>query len=206
MRRAGPQPRKVLELGLFRGPAIRAPAATLMLLVPRDERPLRGDAGRVDWRLCGRISELLLSEFTRGDFGEATLLPAGPLLPAERILLFGVGDARALQSHGVWRCLRAAVPRLLAIGTRDLSIAFPESIDLARHASSALGGLLEGISAEHGSLRMRAVLPNADQHTAALRHATKEVARAASRSGVLLEVEWIRDPADPGVSAEGPFA
>ncbi len=206
MRRAGPRPRKVLELGLFRGPAIRAPAATLMLLVPRDERPLRGDAGRVDWRLCGRISELLLSGFTRGDFGEATLLPAGRLFPAERILLFGVGDAAALRSHGVWRCMRAAVPKLLAIGTRDLSIAFPEGIDLAQHAPSALGGLVEGISAEHGSLHMRAVLPNADRDTAALRHATEQAAREASRAGVMLEVAWIPDPAEADMPEGAVFA
>ena len=206
MKRSGPQPRRVFELGLFRGPVIRAPAATLMLLVPRGERPLRGDAGRVDWRLCGRISELLLSGFTGGDFGEATLLPAGPLFPAERILLFGVGEAAALRSHGIRRCMRAAVPKLLAIGTRDLSIAFPESIDFERQVPAALGGLIEGISAEHGSLHMRAVVPNADRDPGALRRATEQAAREASRAGVLLEVGWIADSAAAGVPAADFFA
>lgn len=202
MKRAVSRQRKVLEVGLFRGPAIRAPAETAMVLVPRDERPLRGDAGRIDWRLCGRISELMLSGFTHGEFGEATLMTVGRVLPAERLVLFGVGDAETLLSHGVWRSLRAAVPKLLALGTRDLSIAFPESIDIERHAPSALCGLVEGISAEHGSLRMRAVIPNAGEHPAALRRATEEASRAASRAGVWLETEWIPE-ASIGAAAAG---
>ena len=54
---------KRLDAVLCPGPAVRAPAETVLVLVPKDERPLRGEAGRIDWRLCGEISALLESGF-----------------------------------------------------------------------------------------------------------------------------------------------
>jgi hypothetical protein len=61
-----------------------------------DERPLRGAGGLCDWRLGGRLSRLLgaggPSRF-RGGFGDRLLMPSGPRLPWERIVLFGLGPS-----------------------------------------------------------------------------------------------------------------
>lgn len=57
-----------------------------------DERPLRGAAGLVDWRLCGRLSRLLLANRVSGDPFETTLLPA-QRLPFKKLLLFGLGNS-----------------------------------------------------------------------------------------------------------------
>jgi hypothetical protein len=56
-----------------------------------DERPLRGAAGLADWRLCGRLSRMLLAGRVDGGFGEATLLPANGL-PFRTLVLYGLGD------------------------------------------------------------------------------------------------------------------
>jgi hypothetical protein len=56
-----------------------------------DERPVRGLAGLLDWRLGGRVSALLKSGFFRGDLGEALLLPGKPHLPFEKVLVIGMG-------------------------------------------------------------------------------------------------------------------
>jgi hypothetical protein len=71
-----------------------------------DERPLRGAAGLCDWRLCGRLSRLLLRDQVRGGWGETTLYPTGPRLPFQRLVLLGLGDtggfdeARAREAAG----------------------------------------------------------------------------------------------------------
>ena len=71
-----------------------APEA-LILPFFSDERPLRGAAGLCDWRLCGRISRMLLKKRVTGELGESVLYPpivGGRLrLPFPRILLFGLG-------------------------------------------------------------------------------------------------------------------
>lgn len=66
----------------------------LVLPVFRDDRPLRGAAGLVDWRLCGKLSRLLRDSRASADPGETMLLPPGRRLRFSRILWFGLGDAK----------------------------------------------------------------------------------------------------------------
>ncbi len=55
-----------------------------------DERPLRGAAGLCDWRMCGRLSRLLVGGRVTGAFGETTLYPAARV-PFGRLVLVGLG-------------------------------------------------------------------------------------------------------------------
>ena len=68
-----------LELRVDDVPFERAKAELAIAGFFLDERPLRGAAGRADWRLCGAASELLASKRLRGRVGEAVLIPAGNL-------------------------------------------------------------------------------------------------------------------------------
>lgn len=56
-----------------------------------DERPLRGLAGLLDWRLAGRLSRLAKETFLRGDAGEVLALPVRPRLPFDKALVVGLG-------------------------------------------------------------------------------------------------------------------
>jgi hypothetical protein len=56
-----------------------------------DERPVRGLAGLVDWRMNARISRFIEAGDLVGKRGEVTLIPGKPRLPFEKLLLFGLG-------------------------------------------------------------------------------------------------------------------
>jgi hypothetical protein len=56
-----------------------------------DERPMRGFAGLLDWRLAGRLSALLVSGYVSGEAGEVLLVPGKPHVPFEKVLLVGLG-------------------------------------------------------------------------------------------------------------------
>lgn len=56
-----------------------------------DTRPAHGLAGLCDWRLAGRISELLRRGHVTGHLGEVVMLPGKPRLTFDKILLFGAG-------------------------------------------------------------------------------------------------------------------
>jgi hypothetical protein len=73
------------------------------------ERPPKGVAGLVDWRLVGRVSRLVASGFVSGTLGETLLVPGRPKLPFDKILLFGIGQARDFSEL----VFRAAVERIL---------------------------------------------------------------------------------------------
>lgn len=92
--------------GLLATPKAQRQSApdTLALSFFADERPLRGAAGLVDWRMGGRLSRLIVAGRCQGDRGETLVMPAGPKLPFERIFLFGLGssevlDDTALEAH-----------------------------------------------------------------------------------------------------------
>jgi hypothetical protein len=71
-----------------------AGADAIALAFFSDERPLRGAAGLVDWRLCGRLSRLLKAGKLSGRRGETLMLPpAGRRLTFPRVFLFGLGDS-----------------------------------------------------------------------------------------------------------------
>lgn len=63
-----------------------APCDPLVLAVPVEPRPLRGLTGHVDWRIGGRISDLLRAGMMPAD--GPLLLPASPFLPTGRMLLW----------------------------------------------------------------------------------------------------------------------
>ncbi|MCB9564074.1 MAG: leucyl aminopeptidase [Kofleriaceae bacterium] len=66
---------------------------TLVLPVFRDERPLRGAAGLVDWRLCGRLSRLIKKGKVSGERGETLMMPPGRRLRFGRLMIFGLGES-----------------------------------------------------------------------------------------------------------------
>jgi hypothetical protein len=82
-----------------------------------DERPLRGAAGLCDFRLCGRLSRMLLGGRVQGAFGETTLFPPGRRLPFPRLLLFGLGATSSFDEAVARKaaCQIAAMTRRLAI-------------------------------------------------------------------------------------------
>lgn len=59
-----------------------------------DERPLRGAAGMVDWRLNGAVSRLILNGTSSGKDGESLLMTTNGRITCPRILLFGLGESK----------------------------------------------------------------------------------------------------------------
>lgn len=60
----------------------------------RDERPLRGSTGLLDWRLNGMLSRLLEEKKLTGEWKETTLIPSQGRIMARMILLLGLGEVR----------------------------------------------------------------------------------------------------------------
>jgi hypothetical protein len=85
-------PLTVMPLDLARWD--ETPRDTIALPVFKSDRPLRGAAGLVDWRLCGKLSRLVKSNRATGEAGETLLLPPGRRLRFKKVMWFGLGDAK----------------------------------------------------------------------------------------------------------------
>jgi hypothetical protein len=66
-------------------------AEVIACAIWEDERPLRGLAGLLDWRLSGRVSRLARTEFIRGEIGQLLCMQGRPRLPFDKVLVVGCG-------------------------------------------------------------------------------------------------------------------
>jgi hypothetical protein len=100
----------------------------LVLFCHSDERPLRGAAGRVDWRLCGQLSALMVEGELTGALGECLLVPVQDRrMGASRVLMLGVGEGASSPRSQLRAGLEQALEVLAKLRLKGLLLAFPES-------------------------------------------------------------------------------
>jgi hypothetical protein len=141
----------------------------------RDERPLRGPAGLVDFRLCGRVSKLIAAGRMHGDVGEAVLMPARPRLFAERLLWLGAGMYGELDEARFRWLAHAALSRLSALRVRAAALSLPgrgrvrgcfapaEAIDWFLEEASGFGERLDELTLLEPEEAQRVMQPRVDR-------------------------------------------
>jgi len=97
----------------------------LCLFIREDERPLKGGAGLADWRMCGKLSEVLLNGFFQGSPEENLLLPTEGRLAAPRLFAFGIGRTEDLSSTRISEGLSHAARALRKAGIRSVATELP---------------------------------------------------------------------------------
>ncbi|MBI3204785.1 MAG: leucyl aminopeptidase [Myxococcales bacterium] len=102
-------------------------AATEVLLAPlsEDERPPHGVAGLVDWRLGGRLSQLLASGYATGKVGEVLLMPGKPKLPFDKLVFFGSGPQSAFGEKTFRRVIESMLTTLEGLRVRSAVVELP---------------------------------------------------------------------------------
>ncbi|MBI2982448.1 MAG: hypothetical protein HYY44_09225 [Deltaproteobacteria bacterium] len=91
----------MIQLVLSSAPLDEVPGKLALATFFEDIRPLRGSTGLIDWRLNGRLSELILQGRLSGSFEESMIMPVSGRLAADEILLFGLGTAADLSEDRV---------------------------------------------------------------------------------------------------------
>jgi len=192
---------KQIEIEVFDGPLGELSVDTFVVPIPTNERPLRGTAGWLDWRLCGRISEEILSKNLTGATHEAVLLPAGPPLGA-RLMLLGIGAAELQPGRGVQDAFRDLSLRLLGLRSERALVALPAAIDLYQDSEACLRGCLQSMSAFRGDGLLRLVVSGTSRLARALSTAAVELEDEMRRRRVRVFVEAPKKPAPVPRSVE----
>lgn len=89
-----------------------------------DVRPLTGQAGLLDWRLNGRISDLILKNRVDGAKAEALMMPSGGRLAANDLLLLGMGSTKELTEARLNELFEMIVEKIKKLKPADLVISF----------------------------------------------------------------------------------
>lgn len=152
---------RFVPLDLARVDALRYEAVALPFF--EDERPLRGAAGLCDWRLCGRLSRLLLRGRVTGALGEVTLVPARPRLPFDKLLLFGSGPRETFDA-AVFAAVSARIYDVVeGLRLRNLVLSLPGRNHDRVAPGDAIRWFLEASSSKP-KVEELIVLDDADAH------------------------------------------
>lgn len=125
----------------------KASVDCLVLTAFLDDRPLRGLAGRVDWRLCGRLSHWMQIGFVDLGLGVALLTPMpAARLPMNKILLVGMGRRAEFDGARFDHVCSAIFRHTAGIGVQDVAMAMPGRVGLDVALRSAVQGLGRAIA------------------------------------------------------------
>jgi hypothetical protein len=131
-----------------------------------DDRPLRGLAGRVDWRLNGLLSRLILAGFLDGHPCEALLAPIAGRLPQEKMLLVGMGRRGDFSARRFAEVCTFCFRTLVKLQVSDFAMGLPGRVGLDVGLRDALGGwrraLTDGFSPESRAAVRIALLEGAE--------------------------------------------
>ncbi|MGC4114355.1 MAG: M17 family peptidase N-terminal domain-containing protein [Myxococcales bacterium] len=95
------------------------------LFVFEDERPLRGLAGYVDWRLCGSLSRVLTEGRFVGVPGDALLFPVFGRLGTAKLFCFGAGRRKAHGKEAFGANVKKACEALSMAGVKSFATFLP---------------------------------------------------------------------------------
>ena len=140
-------------------PAERMRAELLVAPFFLGERPLRGAAGRIDWRLGGHLSAMLARGAFDGAADQAVLVPTGARLRAPRALLIGLGAREGFAPRTLRAAARQAVARAAALRAGTVALMLPAEAEgglpAERAAAAALIGAGEALQERPFPLRLR---------------------------------------------------
>jgi hypothetical protein len=109
----------------------------------RDERPLSGLAGLLDWRLAGRLSRLAKQGFLVGDVGEVLVIPSRPRLPFDKLLACGLGPRSSFDDETFRAVLARILDAVAGLSVKKALIELPGRGDAAMAPERAAEILLD---------------------------------------------------------------
>jgi hypothetical protein len=116
----------------------------------RDERPLKGSSGWIDWRFNGMLSQLLMENKLTGDWKEATLIPSQERILPRMILLLGLGEVKRYSSLRLRELSPYLLDTLRKLGWLNVCLSFPYGDSYRMDCRKIVESLVEGMANDLG--------------------------------------------------------
>jgi hypothetical protein len=114
----------MINLVLSALPIDEVPGQVTLATFFEDVRPLRGSTSLIDWRLNGRLSDLILKGHLSGHFQEALIMPSQGRLSTKDILLFGLGASNGVSEKKLEEGFSTLIDKLALLKSPDVIVSF----------------------------------------------------------------------------------
>lgn len=168
-----------LRIELDTRPLERVPAELAVAGVFLEDRPLRGAAGRADWRLCGLLTDLVVEEELNAALGEVVLVGSSGRLSASALLVVGLGSRASFDAACFEAATRTAIERVRSLAFERIAMA-PLGVageDIVRLSRAFVESVLAGLGSK--ALTLRLCVPEAEE-----RRIRAELVRCVSDASV----------------------
>ncbi len=118
----------MIELKMTDRPVDEIPGQLTFITTYADERPLKGNAGLVDWRLNGKLSHFILDSKFTGNDGESLLMPTRGRIDANELLVYGVGNKGVINDHSLPSLLSKIVEKILLKGNSSFCLSISDVV------------------------------------------------------------------------------
>lgn len=99
-----------------------------VVTVYSDFRPLKGISSLIDWRLNGRLSQVLIANRFQGDFGECLLMPSEGRIRAPEILVIGLGPHNIFNESQVGAATNLFLDKMTQKKISDFMVSYSDFI------------------------------------------------------------------------------
>ncbi len=114
----------MINLVLSARPIDEVPGQVAIAPVFQDVRPLKGSTSLIDWRLNGRLSELILKGKLAGEFAECLIMPAQGRMASHEILVFGLGKRKDVTEKKFEEGFSILIRKLTLLKSTTLVVSF----------------------------------------------------------------------------------
>ena len=114
----------MIHLVLSSLPIDEVPGQMALATFFEDVRPLKGSTSLIDWRLNGRLSDLILQGRISGEFSESLIMPSQGRLATREILLFGLGHSGQMDEKRFEEGISVLIEKLVLLKSQELVISF----------------------------------------------------------------------------------
>lgn len=114
----------MIHLVLSSLPIDEVPGEVALATFFEDVRPLKGSTSLIDWRLNGRLSDLILQGKISGHFSESLIMPSQGRLSAREIFLFGLGRSKELTETRYEEGFSVLISKLARLKSGEVVVSF----------------------------------------------------------------------------------
>lgn len=114
----------MIQLVLSSLPIDEVPGHVTLATFFEDVRPLKGSTSLIDWRLNGRLSDLIIQGKISGHFSESLIMPSQGRLATKDIFIFGLGGAGEVSEKRLEDGFSILIDKLAMLKSPDVVVSF----------------------------------------------------------------------------------